>query len=155
MTHPDTSGMLRFLTDELQDAEDKGDRGTTSNPLPRFSLLTTSRRLVWIVGHVLTGWDGTNPLRNPTNLCSSAFMPCICALLTYPSHSSLSDVCLTFLLDLKIFSHLVSRSVDRFSPHVIASTSASAHNHSRCQRADSFIDRHLLWTVRIFPENYP
>ncbi|KJA28633.1 hypothetical protein HYPSUDRAFT_34088 [Hypholoma sublateritium FD-334 SS-4] len=49
MTNPDTSGMLRFLTDELQDAEDAGDR-------------------VWIIGHVLSGWDGTNPLRNPTNL---------------------------------------------------------------------------------------
>jgi hypothetical protein len=49
MTNPDTSGMLRFLTDELQDAEDSGDR-------------------VWIIGHVLTGWDGTNPLQNPTDL---------------------------------------------------------------------------------------
>jgi hypothetical protein len=49
MTNPDTSGMLRFLTDELQDAEDAGDR-------------------VWIIGHVLTGWDGTNPLQNPTDL---------------------------------------------------------------------------------------
>ncbi|KIK07363.1 hypothetical protein K443DRAFT_627618 [Laccaria amethystina LaAM-08-1] len=49
MTNPDTSGMLRFLTDELQAAEDAGDR-------------------VWIVGHVLSGWDGTNPLANPTNL---------------------------------------------------------------------------------------
>ncbi|EJD54425.1 sphingomyelin phosphodiesterase [Auricularia subglabra TFB-10046 SS5] len=45
----DPSGMLRFLTDELQEAEDQGDR-------------------VWIVGHVLTGWDGSNPLENPTNL---------------------------------------------------------------------------------------
>ncbi|KAG9312426.1 Metallo-dependent phosphatase-like protein [Chiua virens] len=27
-SHPDTSGMMRFLTDELQDAEDAGDRGT-------------------------------------------------------------------------------------------------------------------------------
>ena len=27
LSHPDTSGMLRFLTDELQDAEDQGDRG--------------------------------------------------------------------------------------------------------------------------------
>ena len=27
MTNPDTSGMLRFLTDQLQDAEDAGDRG--------------------------------------------------------------------------------------------------------------------------------
>ena len=27
LSHPDTSGMLRFLTDELQDAEDNGDRG--------------------------------------------------------------------------------------------------------------------------------
>ncbi|OCH90081.1 hypothetical protein OBBRIDRAFT_812864 [Obba rivulosa] len=49
LTTSDTSGMLRFLTDELQDAEDAGDR-------------------VWILGHVLSGWDGTNPLANPTNL---------------------------------------------------------------------------------------
>ncbi|KAJ7762416.1 Metallo-dependent phosphatase [Mycena maculata] len=46
---PDNSGMLRFLTNELQDAEDAGDR-------------------VWIIGHVLSGWDGTNPLLNPTDL---------------------------------------------------------------------------------------
>ena len=25
--------------------------------------------LVWIMGHVLSGWDGSNPLKNPTNLC--------------------------------------------------------------------------------------
>ncbi|OJT08975.1 hypothetical protein TRAPUB_109 [Trametes pubescens] len=49
MTNPDVSGMLRFLTDELQAAEDAGDA-------------------VWILGHVLSGWDGTNPLQNPTNL---------------------------------------------------------------------------------------
>ncbi|KAF9469756.1 sphingomyelin phosphodiesterase [Collybia nuda] len=49
MTNPDVSGMLRFLTDELQAAEEAGDR-------------------VWIMGHVLSGWDGSNPLLNPTNL---------------------------------------------------------------------------------------
>ncbi|KIY73533.1 Metallo-dependent phosphatase [Cylindrobasidium torrendii FP15055 ss-10] len=49
MSNPDTSGMLRFVTDELQDAEECGDR-------------------VWIIGHVLSGWDGSNPLLNPTNL---------------------------------------------------------------------------------------
>ncbi|KAI0937249.1 hypothetical protein AcV5_005199 [Taiwanofungus camphoratus] len=49
LSSSDNSGMLRFLTDELQDAEDAGDR-------------------VWIMGHVLSGWDGTNPLQNPTNL---------------------------------------------------------------------------------------
>ncbi|KAI0778609.1 sphingomyelin phosphodiesterase [Trametes elegans] len=49
MTNPDVSGMLRFLTDELQAAEDAGDA-------------------VWILGHVLSGWDGSNPLQNPTNL---------------------------------------------------------------------------------------
>ncbi|KAE8246827.1 hypothetical protein A4X13_0g5615 [Tilletia indica] len=48
-TNPDNSGMLRFLTDELQKAEDNQER-------------------VWIVGHVLTGWDGSNGLDNPTNL---------------------------------------------------------------------------------------
>ncbi|KAJ6544016.1 sphingomyelin phosphodiesterase [Mycena capillaripes] len=46
---PDNSGMLRFLTDELQAAEDARDR-------------------VWIIGHVLSGWDGSNPLVNPTDL---------------------------------------------------------------------------------------
>ncbi|KAI0756580.1 sphingomyelin phosphodiesterase [Daedaleopsis nitida] len=49
MTNPDLSGMLRFLTDELQAAEDAGDAA-------------------WIIGHVLTGWDGSNPLLNPTDL---------------------------------------------------------------------------------------
>lgn len=48
-SHPDPSGMLKFLTDELQEAEDAGDR-------------------VWIMGHVLSGWDGTNGLKNPTDL---------------------------------------------------------------------------------------
>ncbi|KAH9964118.1 Metallo-dependent phosphatase [Russula dissimulans] len=46
---PDVSGMWRFVTDECQDAEDKGDR-------------------VWIIGHVPTGWDGTDALEVPTNL---------------------------------------------------------------------------------------
>ena len=48
-TNPDVSGMLAFLILELQAAEDAGER-------------------VWIIGHVLSGWDGTNPLPNPTNL---------------------------------------------------------------------------------------
>lgn len=50
LTQKDTSGIFRFLTDELQDAEDTGDR-------------------VWILGHVLSGWDGSNAIENPTNLC--------------------------------------------------------------------------------------
>lgn len=49
MTNPDVSGMQAFLIQELQAAEDAGER-------------------VWILGHVLTGWDGTNPLPNPTDL---------------------------------------------------------------------------------------
>lgn len=49
MSNPDVSGMQAFLIQELQAAEDAGER-------------------VWILGHVLTGWDGSNPLPNPTNL---------------------------------------------------------------------------------------
>jgi hypothetical protein len=49
---PDNSGMLRFLTDELQAAEDAGDR-------------------VWIVGHVLSGWDGSNRACLPSFVCRS------------------------------------------------------------------------------------
>lgn len=30
--------------------------------------LTLSGERVWLVAHVLSGWDGTNPLPNPTNL---------------------------------------------------------------------------------------
>lgn len=37
------------MISELQQAEDAGER-------------------VWIIGHVLSGWDGTNPMPNPTNL---------------------------------------------------------------------------------------
>lgn len=48
-TNPDQSGLFSFLIQELQAAEDAGER-------------------VWLVGHVLTGWDGSNPLLQPTNL---------------------------------------------------------------------------------------
>ena len=46
---PDVGGMLRWLTDELQAAEDQNERA-------------------WIVAHVLSGWDGGNGLEAPTNL---------------------------------------------------------------------------------------
>jgi hypothetical protein len=48
-TNPDNSGILLFLAQELAYAESHGER-------------------VWIIGHVLTGWDGTNPVPNPTDL---------------------------------------------------------------------------------------
>lgn len=48
-TNPDMSSMLRFLTDELQEAEDAGER-------------------VWIVGHVLLGWSATNSYPGPSDL---------------------------------------------------------------------------------------
>lgn len=41
--------MFSWMIGELQTAEDAGER-------------------VWLIGHVLSGWDGTNPLPNPTNL---------------------------------------------------------------------------------------
>jgi hypothetical protein len=41
LTQPDVSGMLRFLTDELQDAEDKGERGMC-HYRPFLRLLTFS-----------------------------------------------------------------------------------------------------------------
>ena len=71
MTNPDNSGMLRFVTDELQDAEDAGDRGWSSSDLCLCDFPEMIMASVWILGHVLTGWDGTNGLNNPTNLCMS------------------------------------------------------------------------------------
>ena len=29
----------------------------------------TNETAAWILGHVLSGWDGTNALVNPTDLC--------------------------------------------------------------------------------------
>lgn len=46
---PDYSGQFKWMIEELQAAEDAGEQ-------------------VWIVGHVLSGWDGSNPLPNPTDL---------------------------------------------------------------------------------------
>ena len=57
------------------------------------------RLTVWIVGHVLTGWDGSNPLVNPTNLFYQMYVPFS-----------------------KAFAAHFACSVDRFSPHVIASS---------------------------------
>lgn len=48
-TNPDTSGMLKWLADELTACEAAGQRA-------------------WIIGHVLSGYDGTNPLPNPSAL---------------------------------------------------------------------------------------
>ncbi|KAK4580259.1 hypothetical protein LTR86_000462 [Recurvomyces mirabilis] len=48
-SNPDVSGTFKFVIQELQAAEDAGER-------------------VWLFAHVLSGWDGTNPLVNPTNL---------------------------------------------------------------------------------------
>ncbi|OCT53779.1 Ser/Thr protein phosphatase family protein [Cladophialophora carrionii] len=48
-TNPDNSGAFHFVAQELLDAESKGER-------------------VWLIGHVLSGWDGSNPLPNPTDL---------------------------------------------------------------------------------------
>jgi len=48
-SNPDVSGTWKFVISELQAAEDCGER-------------------VWLFGHVLSGWDGSNPLQNPSNL---------------------------------------------------------------------------------------
>ncbi|KAK8866189.1 hypothetical protein IAR55_001340 [Kwoniella newhampshirensis] len=48
-TQSDNFGFLKFLADELQQCEDSGSRA-------------------YVVGHVLSGWDGTNPLPGPTDI---------------------------------------------------------------------------------------
>ncbi|KAJ5390754.1 uncharacterized protein N7496_001822 [Penicillium cataractarum] len=48
-TNPDNSGIFSWMIDELQKAEDTNER-------------------VWLVGHVPSGWDGSNPIPDPTNL---------------------------------------------------------------------------------------
>jgi sphingomyelin phosphodiesterase len=48
-TNPDTSGILTFLANELSACEKAGQRA-------------------WVIGHVLSGYDGTNALPNPSAL---------------------------------------------------------------------------------------
>lgn len=48
-TNPDQSGILSFVISELQACEKVGQRA-------------------WIIGHVLSGYDGTNALPNPSAL---------------------------------------------------------------------------------------
>lgn len=48
-TNPDTSGIMTFLAKELTACEKAGQRA-------------------WIIGHVLSGYDGTNALPNPSAL---------------------------------------------------------------------------------------
>ncbi|OTA22926.1 hypothetical protein BTJ68_14512, partial [Hortaea werneckii EXF-2000] len=48
-SNPDVSGTFDFMVQELQAAEDAGER-------------------VWIFGHVLSGWNGEDPLNNPSDL---------------------------------------------------------------------------------------
>src|SRR6202000_904532 len=49
VTNPDPSGILKWLADELSACERKGQRA-------------------WIIAHVLSGYDGTSPMPNPTAL---------------------------------------------------------------------------------------
>ena len=51
-TNPDNSGILKFLADELAACEAKGQRA-------------------WVIGHVLSGYDGSNALPNPSALFQS------------------------------------------------------------------------------------
>lgn len=49
ITNPDTSGILAWLANELAACEARGQRA-------------------WIIGHVLSGYDGSNDIANPTAL---------------------------------------------------------------------------------------
>jgi sphingomyelin phosphodiesterase len=49
VTNPDPSGILKWLADELTACERRGQRA-------------------WIIAHVLSGYDGTAPMPNPTAL---------------------------------------------------------------------------------------
>jgi hypothetical protein len=72
LTQPDVSGMLRFLTDELQDAEDKGERGMCHyRPFLRLLTFSTTSldyrsRFEWM------GWN-----RSPRNTNQSMWVLCI------------------------------------------------------------------------------
>ena len=57
LAEADNSGMLRFLTDELQDAEDKGDRGTFISRALCRTLLTFLVSLDYRPRSLRLGWN--------------------------------------------------------------------------------------------------
>ena len=79
-TDPDTSGIFSFMIQELQAAEDAHER-------------------VWIIAHVLTGWDGRVFLSNATKILADA---------NYSTNPLPNPTDLFYQI------------VDRYSPHVIA-----------------------------------
>lgn len=74
---------------------------------------------VWIMGHVPSGWDGSDALEAPSNLCRrNAFIKR--CLTSWHLLYSLPDVS-GFQADISSSGLFSDFSVDRFSPHVIAS----------------------------------
>ncbi|KAG2081949.1 hypothetical protein BD769DRAFT_1683513 [Suillus cothurnatus] len=77
-TEPDPFGILRFFMDELQASENASEK-------------------IWIIGHVLSGWDGTAAQVNPTNLfyqIVDRFSPHVIANIFYDHTILLSSVTL-------------------------------------------------------------
>jgi hypothetical protein len=74
------------------------------------------------MGHVLSGWDGTNPLEAPTNLCEFSEDHGTLRPTNRLSnfHYSLPDVRGSSSFSLAL-TFIFIASVDRFAPHVIAS----------------------------------
>jgi hypothetical protein len=91
-----------------------------------FLSLTLRLSLVWIIGHVPSGWDGSNALEAPSNLCEYRAFIVLYTRLANVFHHSLPDVSPFKPCYLVRASSSVSDiSVDRYSPHVIASASST------------------------------
>ncbi|KAH7883413.1 sphingomyelin phosphodiesterase [Phlebopus sp. FC_14] len=107
-TQPDPFGILRFLTDELQDAEDAGDR-------------------VWIVGHVLSGWDGTQAQLNPTNLCECVdrFSPHVIANIFY-GHTHEDELSIFYANNATVMNAETAQTVSWIAPSLTPLTNLNS-----------------------------
>ncbi|KAN0117949.1 Metallo-dependent phosphatase-like protein [Russula decolorans] len=135
LTHPDVSGMLRFLTDELQDAEDKGER-------------------VWIIGHVLSGWDGSNALETQSNLCGvDRFSPHVIANIFF-GHTHEDQFSIFYANNATNISAQTALTTSWIGPSITPLT--NLNSGFRVYEVDSatfdILDAHTWWSdVHAFP----
>ncbi|MCJ1303223.1 hypothetical protein MMC08_006031 [Hypocenomyce scalaris] len=111
--NPDQSGMLSFLISKLEACEAIGQRA-------------------WIIGHVLSGYNGTNPLPNPTALSIPLSGDSRLPLLLLSSSVTVSQVrrmCIAHEDRLQIFYDYAPTNLGSGAKSTIRNTTDVDYNH--------------------------
>lgn len=122
-TNPDQSGILSFVISELQACEKAGQRA-------------------WIIGHVLSGYDGTNALPNPSALFYSIvrrFSPATIAGVFFVSRRALRATSLSTTDSLNVKGHTHEDQIQIFYDYAASSLAISNTSSSSCNTTTSML----------------